>query len=140
MANEVFNKRRANLRALIRQHEGATSLAKALGYTSPSYVSQMAGPHPTRQITEKVAREIERKLLLPANWLDKEPVHYAGKVQDDKVQQAVLLVGQLLKDSTTTVSPEQFAGLVALAYERGDLDETYIRRLIHLINPDSRHT
>ena len=127
------------MRALVRHHEGATSLAKALGYGSPSYVSQLAGPHPIRQITEKVAREIERKLLLPSGWLDKEPVNYSGRVDDDKVQQVVLLVGQLLKDSDTNVSPQQFAGLVALAYERGDLDETYIRRLICLINPDSRN-
>lgn len=137
MANEVFDNRRANLRALIHEHRGPSNLAKLLGYTSPSYLSQMAGPKPTRQITEKVARDIERKLLLPASWLDKKPTAYPVNVDEGRVQEVVLLVGQILQDASTTVSPEQFAGLVALAHERG-LDETYIRRLINLINPKSR--
>lgn len=140
MANEVFDNRRANLRALIHQHRGASNLAKLLGYTSPSYISQMAGPKPTRQITEKVARDIERKLLLPSGWLDQQPTVYRVEVDERRVQEVVLLVGQLLRDTSTTVVPEQFAGLVALAHEREGLDETYIRRLIHLINPESRST
>lgn len=139
MANDVFQNRRANLKALIVQHEGATPLAKALGYGSPSYLSQMVGPKPSRQITEKVARQIERKLLLPQGWLDKRPTAYPVKVDEQRVQETVLLVGQLLRDTAVAVSPEQFAGLVALAHERGTLDETYIRRLIHLIHPESRN-
>lgn len=85
-----------------------------------------------------MARDIERKLLLPSGWLDKEPTTYQVQANEGRVQEIVLLVGQLLKDNSTSVSPEQFAGLVAPAYERGKPDETYIRRLIHLINPQSR--
>lgn len=139
MANtDVFDNRRENLRALIHQHRGATNLSKMLGLTSPSYLSQMVGPRRSRQVTEKTARDIERKLLLPSGWLDQQPTVRPVNVDDGRVQEVVLLVGQLLKDTHTTVSPEQFAGLVALAHERQGLDETYIRRLIHLVNPESR--
>lgn len=139
MANEdVFANRRGNLRALIIQHEGATNLAKLLGYSSPSYLSQMVGPNPTRQITEKVARQVERKLLLPDGWLDKKPTTYPVKVNDQQIGELVLLVGQILKENAVTVTPEQFATLVTLAHEREAIDETYIRRLIHLIQPSTK--
>jgi hypothetical protein len=137
MANEdVFANRRGNLRALIIQHEGATNLAKLLGYSSPSYLSQMVGPNPTRQITEKVARQVERKLLLPDGWLDKKPTTYQVKVDEQQIGALVLLVGQILKENSISVTPEQFANLVTLANEREAIDETYIRRLINLIQPN----
>lgn len=136
MANEdVFQNRRGNLRALIVQHEGATNVAKLLGYSSPSYLSQMVGPNPTRQITEKVARQIERKMILPDGWMDKKPTNFQVKVNDQQIGELVLLIGQILKDNGVSVAPEQFATLVTLAHERGEIDENYIRRLIHLIEP-----
>lgn len=138
MATDVFLTRRNNLRALIQQHEGATPLAKALGYGSPSYLSQMVGPHPTRQVTEKVARTIERRLLLPTGWLDTPLPDYQPRVDEGQVRETVLLVGQVLRETGTNATPEQFAELVALMHERGGTDETYLRRLILLINPKSR--
>lgn len=139
MANDdVFANRRGNLRALIIQHEGATNLAKLLGYSSPSYLSQMVGPNPSRQITEKVARQIEHKLILPDGWLDKRPTTFQVRVDDQQIGELVLLIGQILKDNAVSVTPEQFATLVTLCHERGNIDETYIRRLIHLIQPSTR--
>lgn len=133
--DDVFATRRKNLRALIRQHEGATNLAKLLGYSSPSYLSQMVGPRPSRQVTEKVARQIEGRLRMPGGWLDKVHDPYRTKLDESSVNETIVLVGQLLSDAKTKTTPRQFAELVALAQERGGLDETYIRRLISLLNP-----
>lgn len=132
---DVFTTRRKNLRDLIRQHEGATNLAKLLGYSSPSYLSQMVGPRPTRQVTEKVARQIEGRLRMPGGWLDKTHDPYRTTLDEGSVNETIVLVGQLLSDAKTKTTPRQFAELVALAQERGGLDETYIRRLISLLNP-----
>jgi hypothetical protein len=131
--DEVFKLRRENLRALIRQHEGATSLAKMLGYSSPSYLSQMVGPRPVRQVTEKVARGIEQRLRMPNGWLDKKHDSYVSRIDEGSVSDTIVLVGQMLSDTGTKATPRQFAELVALAQERGALDETYIRRLLSLL-------
>ena len=131
---DVFATRRRNLRDLIRQHEGATNLAKLLGYSSPSYLSQMVGPRPSRQVTEKVARQIEHRLRMSPGWLDKAHGQYHSSVDEHSVSETIVLVGQMLDDAKVKTTPRQFAELVALAQERGALDETYIRRLISLIS------
>ena len=64
----VYDQRRDNLRALMTQWGGPTSMAKKLGHSNGSYVAQLAGPNPSREISEKVAREMEAKLGLPIGW------------------------------------------------------------------------
>lgn len=61
--------RRNNLRRLAEQH-GATILAERLGYASPSFLSQMIGPNPTREVSERTARVIEHSLGLEPGWMD----------------------------------------------------------------------
>jgi hypothetical protein len=65
----VYETRRVNLRALINQWGGPTSLSRKLGHSNGSYIAQIAGPHPSREISEKVAREVESKLGLPIDRL-----------------------------------------------------------------------
>lgn len=62
--------RLANLRFLISENGGPQNLAKKLGLTNPSFVSHLAGPNPTRIITEKTARKIEADLGLLEGWMD----------------------------------------------------------------------
>lgn len=50
----VYDTRRENLRKLIRQWGGPTSLAKKLGHANGSYIAQLAGPHPSREVSERV--------------------------------------------------------------------------------------
>lgn len=66
----VYDVRRANLRMLIGEYEGVLQLGVKLGHKSGSYLSQLAGPRPTRDVSEKLAREFEATLGLPAGWLD----------------------------------------------------------------------
>lgn len=61
-----------NLRRLLDQAGGAIHLAPTLGYSNPSYLSQLAGPNPTRTISERTARTIEQKLGLPEGCMDGE--------------------------------------------------------------------
>lgn len=60
---ELSEIRRINLRKMM-ESEGALKLAGRLGYRQSSFLSQMAGPNPTREITEKTARAYEKQLGL----------------------------------------------------------------------------
>ena len=64
----VYDIRRENLRALMKTWGGPTSLAKKLGHANGSYLAQIGGPNPRREISEKVAREIETKLGLALGY------------------------------------------------------------------------
>lgn len=68
--NPLYAVRLDNLRMLINDSGGPQSFAKKLGLTNPSFVSHLAGPNPTRTITEKTARKIEGDLGLAHGWLD----------------------------------------------------------------------
>lgn len=132
----VYDKRRDNLRALMQQWGGPTSLAKKLGHANGSYLAQLAGPHPSRDLSEKTAREIETKLGLPSNWLDGE--HGQAKPVDDEALSAcVRAVSSALRDAGRRPSPDQMADLVALAYEHakltGRIDEPFILKITGLI-------
>lgn len=63
--------RRTNLRRLAEQHT-ATALAQKLGYASASWISQMVGPRPVRDVTERTARLVEGVLDLEPGSLDLE--------------------------------------------------------------------
>ena len=49
--------RLANLRALLKEWDGPTNLSKRLGYRSPAFLVQIAGPNPSRTLSEKTARK-----------------------------------------------------------------------------------
>ncbi|WP_374312463.1 helix-turn-helix transcriptional regulator [Dongia sp.] len=70
MSIAITDVRRDNLRKLIDAMGGATALALKLKYANGTYLSQLAGPNPTRTIGEKVARNIEETLKLPSGWMD----------------------------------------------------------------------
>lgn len=133
----VYETRRDNLKALMTQWGGPTSLAKKLGHTNGSYLAQLAGPNPSREVSEKVAREIEGKLDLPRGWLDQE--HEAGArphVDDAALGQCVRAVAAQIRDAGLNPNPDVYANLVSLAYEHtklaGRVDESFIKRIVEL--------
>lgn len=131
----IYDLRRQNLRSLIQQWGGPTSFAKKLGHSNGSYVAQLAGPHPSRDVSEKVAREIEGKLGLPLNWLDAE---HAGEKQlnDEALASCVRAVATALRDAALRPEPDTYATLVQLTYDRakltGRIDEHYVKQLVEL--------
>lgn len=132
----VYEQRRHNLRELIRTWGGPTSLAKKLGHSNGSYLAQLAGPHPSRDLSEKTAREVEAKLGLPLGWLDSE--HQGSQQMDDQaLAQCVRAVAAALRDAGRKTDPEVMGGLVSLVYDHarltGVVSEPYIKKLMELM-------
>lgn len=131
----VYEIRRDSLRTLVTQWGGPTSLAKKLGHSNGSYIAQLVGPNPSREISEKVARQIEGKLGLPIGWLDQE---HTGKpkVDDAALAECVTAVAAALRDANLRPDPDTYGTLVSLVYEHanltGRIDEPYIIKLIGL--------
>lgn len=70
--NFISNYRRENLRRLIKENGGPLALATKLGYTNSSFLVQMVGPSPIREVSERTARSYEKQLGLDTMSLDKE--------------------------------------------------------------------
>lgn len=66
--NEI---RRKKLRNLIEKAKSQTEFAEKIG-KDPSYLSQVAGINPSKNIGTRVARSIEKKLKLPEGWMDQD--------------------------------------------------------------------
>jgi hypothetical protein len=132
----VYDQRRDNLRALMTQWGGPTSMAKKLGHTNGSYIAQLAGPNPSREISEKVAREMEGKLGLPIGWLDQEHAGNGRQVDEETLSACVRAVAAAIRDANLKPDPDAYAILVGLAYEHakltGRIDEPFIIKLIGL--------
>lgn len=136
MQNSVYNIRLSNLRALIRQWETATSLAKKLGHSNPSFVVQLAGPNPRRKISEKVARDIEAKLRLPVGWMDQSHPDNQLQIDDVFLRECVRMVSLCIRDAGLTLNPDVVATLTSLAYEHakatGEVDKRFVQSLLEL--------
>lgn len=132
----VYDLRRDNLRALMTQWGGPTSLAKKLGHANGSYIAQLAGPNPSRDVSEKVAREMEGKLGLPIGWFDQEHPGNGRQIDDDTLAACVRAVAAEIRDVGHNPSPDVYANLVGLAYEHarlvGRVDEPFIKRIVGL--------
>ena len=66
----TYDARRLKLRLMLNFYESQADLAAKLN-VSPPYLCQLIGPNPTKFITEKSARAFEKRLHLPAGFLDK---------------------------------------------------------------------
>jgi hypothetical protein len=132
----VYETRRENLRTIAKQWGGPTSLARKLGHANGSYLAQLIGPNPSREVSEKVAREIEAKLGLPTGWLDQENPGTA-QPNDEQLAQCVMAVASCLRDKGLRPNPETYSQLVALVYDRvrltGRVDEAYTQKLVGLL-------
>lgn len=129
----IYETRRVNLRAIAGEWGGPTSLARKLGHANGSYLAQLIGPHPSRDISEKVAREIESKLNLPSNWLDGEHTQ-TRVVDDDLLCKCVRAVAAAVEGKK--VGPDVMAEMVSAVYEHakltGRIDEPFTNRLLRI--------
>lgn len=133
----VFDIRRDNLRKLMDQWGGPTSLALKLGHSNGSYMAQLAGPHPTRDVSEKTARDVERKLGLSSGWMDKPHKGAPGQPDTNALIEVMALVQDVLEAEGMRVPKAKLAELVALVYERQQEtnanENAYARRLVQLL-------
>lgn len=149
--------RRENLRKLIEQWGGPLPLSKKLGYANASFLVQMAGPHPTREVSEKTARTIEMKLELPTLWMDEAPpsgkstkvnkpdasgkknLHkdYGERVDTTVVAEVIRYVGQTAEDMGVKLTHAKLADVVTLVYsdlrQTGELRVEYVKQLLQLL-------
>jgi hypothetical protein len=132
----VYDKRRENLRRLIGQWGGPTSLSKKLGHANGSFLAQIAGPHPRREISERTARSIESTLGLTVGWLDQDHHGSNHQLNDAALAEVVRAVATCLRDVGLRPGPDVYASLVQLAYDRakllGRIDEPFITQIIGL--------
>jgi len=133
----TFDTRRTNLRRLMEQWGGPTSLAAKLGHSNGSYMAQLAGPHPTRDVSEKVARQIELTLGLPPNWMDVRHRPTPTEPNTSVLIDVVAAVTDVLQSEGVKLRRDKFTELVNLTYERasdtGSIDQIYLQRLVRLL-------
>lgn len=129
MTNNIFEYRRANLRNLIEKWHGPLTLSKKLGYSNASFLVQMCGPNPTREVTEKTARKIEDVLGLPAGWLDDTPGHNerAAAVDMSLVSMAIRSVMQTADEERIQLSPTKLGDIVAFVYRDAESNDNIVR-------------
>lgn len=153
LLEDLYSYRRANLRYIRDTTGGPTRLALRLGHSNGSFISQIIGPRPRREISEAMAREIEVKLELEPGTLDRPPTKAvqdplaALRTQPGTVGNPVGVDPRLLADVLCAVteathgrvtSISKVASLSALAYthcarEGGTLDRAYIDNLASLL-------
>lgn len=153
----VYEMRRERLRELIRVHGGPKQIGLKAGYTNASFIVQMAGPNPTREVTEQTARRIEAAYKLPHGWLDGEgpglsvpatpvltPAGFAApQITPSQNFRPVAINGPLLAQIVTTlatggVPPAKIGDATALAYAdavaNGDtLRSEFVDQLLRLM-------
>jgi len=122
---DIYETRRKNLHRLIEQYGGPTALSKKLAHGGTSYMSQLSTGR--RTIGEKVARQIERQLRLPALWLDGRegsapPVPMAIDV--DALAAAIERVTKQLEKDNRKLSPAKHAQVVAYVYQEAAKGQT----------------
>jgi hypothetical protein len=148
----VSDVRRANIRLLIEAQGrgGLSKLSRALEMKNPSFLSQMVGPNPTRDVTEKLARRIEKATGLVEGALDKpngatkpvtaqpQPTQAAtSNTSVDLVANVIRLVGEAYEAESAPLAPAKFSDLVALvlveSMERGRAPQPEkVRALVRL--------
>lgn len=139
--NEI---RRVNLRRLAARTSW-TDLAKRLGYQQPSFLVQMAGPNPTRDVTEKSARIYEGKLGLTDRSLDVLPIDLQPSEMIAKY--AINTIATAITSHQQTVPSDDQSGKIvedviamvaaAIAQERVQLDPVKYASLVQLALSDA---
>lgn len=140
---EVGEIRRENLRNLMAKHT-AVSLASMLGYRQSSFLSQMAGPNPTREVSEKTVRGFEKTLGLvvgamdiPIDELVEKPPISSEKLIELLIN-ATRVVGRVCEAEAVNVSIGKLADIVILTFEDaiehgGVLREDRIKQMVGLL-------
>lgn len=140
---DVYAIRRKNLRRERDAWKGPGSFVEALGYARNSaYITQLIGPHPSRDISEKNARRYELNLRKPLRYLDAEHDETPAPLQDRATVDSRLMaevhrvVHEICESSQRVVPTEKYDALAWLIYDRarieGRVDPDLARSLVWL--------
>lgn len=143
----VADLRKINLRTLIARYGGPSALAKKLGYSNATFISQMIGPKPIRPLSEKTCRKIETALDLPPLWMDEDHETKALEVREPAATYTVTRTGldtellrrvaQAIEDAGVPFAAAKFGDVVTMVYEDaiskgGAIDPQYVVRVLRL--------
>lgn len=158
----ISNFRRENLRRLIAQHGGPHEPGTKLGYTNGSFLVQMAGPSPIRDVSERSARIFEKKLNLPAGILDQEvevsdpveipkrrtykhsgvplvsPTEQHSNLNTEELGRLIQVIGQTSANEGVNLPPLKFSDILMLSIadavaNSGQPNEAKIKTLVSLV-------
>lgn len=137
----VTDYRRVNLTRVIEQRGGTNNVARILGYSNGSFLSQMTGPNPERRVSETTARRYEQILELPVGALDIEvdvpespelvKRTTARQMSPKDVADVIMMVGKICEDQNVQLPNAKFASLIVLALEDRSCD--HIFKLVQLL-------
>lgn len=134
--------RRDNLRLLKDKH-GGQKIAEMLNLKQSSFISQMAGPNPSRDVTEKTVRMLEKQLDLEVGTLDRP----LGEAQEKSVSAekniamvtaVIRIVGNICGAESVDLPINKLTDITALtivdAMEHGgNLREEHLRQVVRLL-------
>lgn len=141
--NDIAEIRRDNLRILKTRH-GGMKLAEMLGLAQSSFISQMAGPRPTREVTEKTVRTLEKELGMEPGALDR-PLGSPGEAAPVSAEQNIAMVSETIRAIGNICAAEhvdlptsKLTDIIALAIvdameHGGKLREDHIRQVVRLL-------
>ena len=141
--HKVSEYRRDNIRRLVEQRGGLTKLSKALGHNNPSFLTQMVGPNPTREVSERTARRVEEATGLEPGVLDRAPAGATPIAQPTAVPapliaEVIEMVGRAYEAEGVPLTPAKFSDLVAPtladSMARGSSpSEDHVRAVVRLL-------
>lgn len=144
--SKVSEYRRENIRRLVDQRGGLTKLSKAIGQRNPSFLTQMVGPNPSREVSERTARRIEEAMGLENGVLDRAPggaqpsapVAQPTAVTAPLIAEVIKMVGRAYEAEGVPLAPAKFSDLVALtladSMARGSSpSEDHVRAVVRLL-------
>lgn len=116
----IMEVRRSNLRKIIPQWGGVVALAIKLGHSGGAFITQMAGPNPTREISEKQARKIESRLDLSRGWLDMnhdgDESKLAIGLDERRLEICIAEVMKACEKSGVVLKPEKISKIIYMVY------------------------
>lgn len=146
----IYDIRRENLRLICARHGGKQAVALKLGHSNGSYLSQLIGPNPSKQISEPVAREYEQTLGLQPGCVDlpnlgeglhagERAAQYAvpAKLDDKLLLDATRAVLEAARDALRPIPADKLADAISFLYHgavaTGAVDIEQARRLIAML-------
>lgn len=127
--HELFLRRRENLRCLVKSRGGPARFLEEMGYTK-GWLSQLIGKTPERDLSERIAREIEHKAGIPSGSLDSVLVEANEPSEDGNIQ-----IAKVLSQNLRTLMEERGINQAELA-RRAKMAVTSVNRVFNALDND----
>ena len=127
--HELFLRRRENLRQLVKARGGQKKFLEEVGYTK-GWLSQLIGKTPDRDLSEKIAREIEHKAGVAQGSLDSAIAESTEQVGGGENQ-----IAKVLSQNLRNLMEERGINQAELA-RRARMAVTSVNRVFNALDND----